>query len=95
MHGAPNRSNHYGKGNFDGQEATSRWGRKSQSQSTGSDIAINDQVEHYNSAVQPSGVRKANIEMKGDGESAISGLDLNDSQVCFYVRITSFFKYLS
>ncbi|KAL9243134.1 hypothetical protein vseg_017060 [Gypsophila vaccaria] len=71
---AQNRSNHHGRQNFDGQEA-SRWGRKYQSGSVPPAGA-----QGQNSAVQPTGVRMATIDVKGDEECTVSGLDSSDTQ---------------
>ncbi|XP_074316803.1 protein MODIFIER OF SNC1 1-like isoform X2 [Silene latifolia] len=74
IQGGQNRGHPHGSGNFDGQEV-SRWGRKSQShsiQSAGSNLT-NDHLEDV-------GVSRTNIEMKGDGEPAISSRDSSDTQ---------------
>ncbi|KAH9622496.1 hypothetical protein KSS87_017177 [Heliosperma pusillum] len=74
IQGGQNRGHPHGRGNFDGQEV-SRWGRKSQSHSVqlaGPNLS-NDHVEDM-------GVPRANIEMKGDGEPAMSSLDSGDTQ---------------
>ncbi|KAH9606480.1 hypothetical protein KSS87_009434 [Heliosperma pusillum] len=74
IQGGQNRGHPHGRGNFDGQEV-SRWGRKSQSHSV--------QLAGPNSSndlVEDMGVPRANIEMKGDGEPAMSSLDSGDTQ---------------
>ncbi|XP_074316916.1 protein MODIFIER OF SNC1 1-like [Silene latifolia] len=72
--GGQNRGYSHGRENSEGQEV-SRWGRRSQShsvQSAGSNLT-NDHVEDM-------GLPRANIEMKGDAEPAMSSLDSGDTQ---------------